>query len=517
MIDPAKIPAHQRIKTDMSIRYKNAGDLFNSHAQSSPNKEFLFCPGKDEEIYTYKQLQSRIFETVNYLKSKDLKKGDRISLIIPNSSEFVCFYFAGLMSGIVIVPINQDLSPPEMEFIIKNSGSKYVFYDPLYEHKISDMRFNEVAFVNTEDLKKPQKESVNLPNIELYDEAVIIYTSGTTGNPKGVVLTHLNLLADACAVSGWFKFTENTRTLCILPLFHNNGQVMTLLNPLYTGGSTVIVKGKASLMSFWGLAEKYEINWTSVMPSILSILLSLKIERTDSTMQGIFCGGQILIPSVQKDFEKRFKVPIFEGFGLTETTSFACFNDYPADNRRQGSVGRPLPVNEMTIVDDLDNELGPNQEGEICIRGLNVAKEYLGLEEKNKKAFRNGWFHSGDYGYRDANNYFYFKTRKDFLIIKGGENIYPAELENVLFRHPAVAESAVIGIPDKLLGEDICAFVKLHDNLTATEEELKVFCKGKIAQYKQAKKIIITDEIPKGPTKKVLYRILKEFYIKNYT
>ena len=298
--------------------------------------------------------------------------------------------------------------------------------------------------------------------------------------------------------------------------------MITLLNPLYAGGSTVIVKGKASLMSFWGLAAKYQINWTSIMPSILSILLSLKNERTDHSFQGIFCGGQVLNPNVQQEFEKRFKVPIFEGFGLTETTSFACFNYYPAEKRKKGSIGRPLPVNEMAIFDEAGNELGPHQAGEIWIRGFNVAKEYLGLPEKNKTAFQNGWFHSGDYGHKDETNHFYFKTRKDFLIIKGGENIYPAELENVLFKHPAVAECAVVGIPDKLLGEEICAFVKLLANMDATEEELKKFCVGKIAPYKQAKRIIIIDhledldDIPKGPTKKVLYRKLREYYLNHY-
>lgn len=229
----------------------------------------------------------------------------------------------------------------------------------------------------------------------------------------------------------------------------------------------------------------------------------------------------MLNPNVRKEFEKRFKVPIFEGFGLTETTSFACFNYFPADQRKIDSVGLPLPINQMSIRDDEGNELGPNEEGEIWIKGYNVAREYLGLPEKNEAAFKDGWFHSGDFGHKDETNHFYFKTRKDFLIIKGGENIYPAELENVLYEHPAVAESAVVGIPDKLLGEEICAFVKLHDNMDAAEDELKKYCVGKIAQYKQAKKIIIIDhledmeEIPKGPTKKVLYRKLREYYIKH--
>lgn len=279
-----------------------------------------------------------------------------------------------------------------------------------------------------------------------------------------------------------------------------------------------MVRGKASLMSFWGLVEKYEVHWTSVMPSILSILLSIPMKRKDQTMKGIICGGQILTRNVQNEFESRFEVPVFEGFGLTETTSFSCFNDYPASKRRGGSVGRALPVNEMKIVDDQGNDLPFGEEGEIAIRGLNVANEYYRLSERNAVSFRNGWFHTGDFGSIDEEGYLTFRTRKDFLIIKGGENIYPAELENVLFSHTSVAEAAVIGVPDKLMGEEIVAFVKLSEGLSTNEAELKAYCSGKIAKFKQAKRIFIVDEleglgeIPKGPTKKVLYRVLCQYY-----
>lgn len=442
-------------------------------------------------------------------------------------------YFAALTLGVTVVPINHDLAPPEMLYIIKNCESKVVFYDSVFEHKIeklSDAVRDDTHLIGLHRFPKfeplitefaTQEHELKIPELKLTDEAVIIYTSGTTGDPKGVVLTHLNLLSDAKAISERFQFAAETRTLCILPLFHNNGQVVTLLAPLYAGGSTVIVKGKASLMAFWRLVEKYGITWTSVMPSILSILLSLPIERKDKTLHGIICGGQVLTKSVQNDFETRFGVPIFEGYGLTETTSFACFNNYPAENRRACTVGTPLPINEMAIFDESSNELGPNVEGEICIRGINVANGYLALPQKNKESFANGWFHSGDFGYRDESGYYYFRSRKDALIIKGGENIYPAELENILFQHPAVAECAVIGIPNKLLGEEICAFVKLKACAKTTTDELKQFCKGKLAKFKQAKKIIIIDElddlqaIPKGPTKKVLYRKLREYYVKN--
>jgi len=258
------------------------------------------------------------------------------------------------------------------------------------------------------------------------------------------------------------------------------------------------------------------------MASILSILLSLPKEREDNSLKAILCGGQKLSRTVQDQFEKRFNIPIFEGFGLTETTSFSCINDYPAEKRKVGTIGKPLPTNEMKVVDENDSEVGSNEEGEICIRGYNVSKGYLGNEKKNHYSFRNGWFHSGDYGLKDNAGYYYFHGRKDSLIIKGGENIYPSELENVLYQNLSIDECAVIGIPDKLLGEEICAFVKCKNSNILSENEVILFCKNKIAEYKQPKKIIIInnltdlENIPKGPTKKVLYRELKKYYANNF-
>ena len=526
-----QLPPHQLVKSEFYIPYKNIGELFNTKFQETPDKIFLICPGKRKDAFSYNNFKEKYLLVANYLTLLGLTKGDRFNLVFSNSPEFLLFYYAGLTLGITVVPINPDIAPEEMRYVIEDSQSKAVFYQSELHFKIEQI-MNRVSpeiilkaiqpMPDFEPLlsKNVEIEKLFIPGVELADEAVIIYTSGTTGNPKGVVLSHLNLLADAKAISEWFQFTSETRTLCILPLFHNNGQITTFLAPLYAGGSTVIVKGKASLMSFWGLVEEYKASWTSVMASILSILLSLKIERKDNTLQGILCGGQVLTKSVQDEFESRFNVPIFEGYGLTETTSFSCINDYPANNRKMGSIGKQLPTNEMAILDNNSKVLGPNIEGEICIRGYNVACEYLGLPEKNKESFANGWFHSGDFGKKDEDGYYYFHGRRDSLIIKGGENIYPAELENVMFKHPAVAECAVIGIPDKLLGQNICAFIKCNANSSVSEIELKEFCKDNIAAFKQAKKIIIIDdlkdlnEIPKGPTKKVLYRILEEYYNK---
>ena len=521
---------HQRMQGDLSLSFINIPDLFENKVKLTPDKDFLISPGDAKESFTYIDFFNKYISVAEYLNNLGLKNGDRINIIFANCPEFLLLYFAAFKLGITVVPINPDVSSSEFLYIILDCESKAVLYDRNLEFKLEEIKdkcesktiieaFDPLPYFKPLTDKNPSIDPQLFPKKELTDEAVIIYTSGTTGNPKGVILSYINLLSDAKAISDWFHFTPTTRTLCILPLFHNNGQVVTLLAPLFAGGSTVIVRGKASLIAFWGLVNKYKINWTSVMSSILNILLSMPLKRKDKSLVGIICGGQVLTRNVQDQFENQFEVPVFEGFGLTETTSFACFNEFPANKRKIGSIGKALPVNEISIQDAQGKEVAPNVEGEICIRGYNVANEYHNLPERNTLSFRDGWFHSGDFGYMDEEGCFYFKGRQDFLIIKGGENIYPAELENVLFKHPAIAEVAVIGIPDKLLGQDIAAFVKLNDSHETDEEALKEFCKGKIAAFKYPKEVIIIDqlddvkEIPKGPTKKVLYGKLLELYL----
>lgn len=505
-VDQSVLPLHQRIDKDFYIEHANVYELFCARAKAAPKKIFVIFPEYKKE-FTYDQLHKKVIERAQYLKKRGILKGEKLALVLPNAPEFIITYLAALKEGIVVVPINPDLTPPEIAYIVSNAEAKAVFYSKEFEHKIAEVRKSTgaVSFTVVSTIRRGGQKGEVRSDVAYPDEAVIIYTSGTTGNPKGAVLTHLNLLADSSVIAEWFKFTGDTRTLCILPLFHNNGQVITLLASLQAGGSIVIVSPKSNLQKFWYLIKKYNVNWTSVMAAILSIILSIGLKREDKSMVGIICGGQILNPELQKKFENTYHVPIFENFGLTETTSVSCLSRFPEKNRKLGSVGRALPCDHMKVED-----------GEICIRGLNVMKEYYRLDETNKKALRDGWFHTGDFGEIDGEGNIYFRTRKDYLIIKGGENIYPSEIENALFAHAAVDECAVIGVPDVLLGQHIVAFVKLNEKLT--EASLKEFLTDKLAHYKHPKRIFNVgelddlNEIPKGPTKKVLYRTLLAYY-----
>ncbi len=511
---------HQNFKKKNFFKYDNVEELFLSKLKLYKNTKFLFFPEENKEL-TYIEFYNEYSRLKDILISKKIKKNDKISIIFSNGSEFIRLYFAILSLGAIAVPINPDLSANEMRYIIKNSNSKMIVYESNVEKKIKHIKGqNFIEFsklYKTKILTRDNKRK----KINLEDIAVIIYTSGTTGNPKGVIINHLNIIADSYSISKNFKFNKKTRTLCILPLFHNNGQIATFFAPLYAGGSSVITFGKMNIYNFWNYVSKYKITWTSVMASILSILLTIKQKRKNNYLKAILCGGQVLTKEIHKKFEKKFSVPIFEGYGLTETTSFSCINRFPSKRRVLGSIGKELSTNRMEILDPRSMKVKKAFEvGEICIQGLNVACNYYKLPNQNKKSFKKNWFKSGDFGWRDNRRNFYFGGRKDSLIIKGGENIYPSEIENAIYKLNSVSECAVIGIKDELLGENICAFIKLKKNIKIKEKKLLQKLKYYLGNHKLPKKIIIINnekqlnEIPKGPTKKILYRKLKEYYEK---
>jgi acyl-CoA synthetase (AMP-forming)/AMP-acid ligase II len=515
---------HQQTERPVILPYSNYYDLLKAHTERDPGRTLFLFPESGRE-YSYWQFFKLALLSADWLNG--VAGGQKtIAVVLRNTPEFLAIYFGAAFLGITVVPINPDLAAREIRFIIENSESTTVFYDPAFQTKFASLEeglapaVKFLAFGDVDDLPKVDVEAVEarLPKVEPNTAAAIIYTSGTTGDPKGVILSHMNFLADGMAVSEWFEFTPETRSLCILPLFHNNGLVMSLTTTLYRGGSIVWTDPKSSLRSFWPLVEKYHCTFTSVMPSVLAAILAYGLEGKASSLKGIICGGQLLPLSLAERFEERFGVPIFEGFGSTEASSYSSFNPYPAERRKLGSVGKVLPVCEMKVVDDADVEIPDGTEGELCIRGINVATGYLKLPELQKLRFRNGWYHSGDFGYREKDGFYYFRGRKDDLIVKGGEKIYPAEVENVLALHPNVAEAAVVGVDDAIMGQEICAFVRLKDDAASSETDLQEYCAKALARFKQPRRIVISNrlgdmpELPKGPTKKILHRELRDYY-----
>ncbi|HEX9630608.1 MAG TPA: AMP-binding protein, partial [Pyrinomonadaceae bacterium] len=382
-------------------------------------------------------------------------------------------------------------------------------------HLKSVIGFDDEALA-TRDFANASSTDLSLSNIHLDDEAIIIYTSGTTGKPKGCLLTHGNLIANARQISEWLQFTKDDRLLSIMPLFHMNAVSVTTLSALHAGGSTV-VSPRFSASRFWQIISDYEITSFGSVATMLSMLLSTYPDgvpaglKTDQ-LRFAMCGSAPVPAEVMQRFEETFDCLVIEGYGLSESTCRSTFNP-PDKRRRAGSCGVAIG-NEMRVVDDEDNEVPDGELGEIVMRGENILKGYYRNEAATATAFRNGWFHTGDVGYRDADGFFYIVDRKSDMIIRAGENIYPREIDEVLYQHPAVAAAATIGVPDPLYGEDVAAFVVLKEGKAVSEDELINYCRERLADYKSPKTLRIVESIPKGPTGKLLKRELaKQFQI----
>src|SRR5256714_4866769 len=509
---------------------QNIPQLLADRVLRSPDKAFLFSEA-DGRQFTYAEFQSAVDRTSAMLESHGVGKGDVVSLLMPNSAEYIVAYFACWKLGALAGPVNSLLKEHEIEFVMNNSEAKAALVASEYRERVEKIKaqlphlksivtFDDEAEARIELSQKPARQSrgigIAVPDarasdtFRLDDDAIIIYTSGTTGKPKGCLLTHGNLIANARQISEWLHFTKDDRLLTIMPLFHMNAVSVTTMSALYAGGSTV-VSSKFSAKNFWNIISDYRITSFGSVATMLSMLLNtypdgvpkgLKTEQLRFAM----CDSAPVPGEVVKKFEETFNCPVIEGYGLSESTCRSTFNP-PDERRRAGSCGLPIG-NEIRAVDDDDNEVAEGELGEIVLRGENILKGYFKNPEATERAFRNGWLHTSDIGYRDKDGYFFIVDRKSDMIIRGGENIYPREIDEVLYQHPAVAAAATIGVPDQLYGEEVAAFIVLKEGTAASEEELVAHCKSELADYKCPKSIHFVKDIPKGPTGKLLKREL---------
>ena len=502
----------------------NIGELLEQRAQATPDKVFLFSE-TDGRRFTYAEFDAAVNRAAALLAAHGVSKGDVVSLLMPNSAEYIIAYFACWKLGTIAGPVNSLLKEHEIEFVMNNSEARAILVHSEFSGRIESIRsdlphlksvieFDDEAEATGEfaDIKKKSRQDDCAPNKE--DDAIIIYTSGTTGKPKGCLLTHGNVIANARQISTWLSFTENDRLLTIMPLFHMNAVSVTTMSALYAGGSTVI-SPKFSASQFWKTISDYQVTSIGSVATMLSILLSTypdgvpKGLKTDQ-LRFAMCGSAPVPAEVMKKFEETFNCPVVEGYGLSESTCRSTFNP-PDERRRPGSCGLPIG-NEMKVVDDNDDDVPDGELGEIVLRGENILKGYFKSPEATETAFRNGWFHTGDVGYRDKDGFFYIVDRKSDMIIRGGENIYPREIDEVLYQHPAVAAAATIGVPDDLYGEEVAAFVVLKGDANVSEGDLITHCQEQLADYKCPKTIRIVKDIPKGPTGKLLKRELARIY-----
>lgn len=490
----------------MTAEPRNIPELLKQRAAAAPDKPFLFSEA-DKRQFTYREFEAVVRRVAGMLWANGVRKGDVVSLLLPNSVEYVIAYFACWHLGALAGPINSLLKGQEIAYVISNSEAKLLLVNTEF---LPAVETNDITIIPFDNVEQFAGQPVDETQISTDDEAIIIYTSGTTGKPKGCLLTHGNVIANARQISSWLHFTESDRLLTMMPLFHMNAVSVTTMSALYAGGSTV-VSPKFSASRFWQIISEYEITSFGSVATMLSMLLStypdgVPPELKTDQLRFAMCGSAPVPAEVLRRFEETFNCLVIEGYGLSESTCRSTFNP-PDQRRRPGSCGLPIG-NEMRVVDDEDRDVPDGELGEIVLRGENILRGYYKNDQANETAFRNGWFHTGDIGYRHPDGFYYIVDRKSDMIIRGGENIYPREIDEVLYQHPAIAAAAAVGVPDELYGEEVAAVVVLKSGAKTSEQEVIDFCKARLADFKCPKTVHFVDDIPKGPTGKLLKREL---------
>ena len=468
----------------------------------------------DDVELTYSVLNGSSARVAALLKARGLEEGDRVGLMLPNVPYFPAVYYGILRAGGVVVPMNVLLKGREVAFYLKDPGAKLLFawhdFSEAAEQGAGEAGA-EVVLVKPGEfeqlvMENEPDESVAVRSGE--DTAVILYTSGTTGQPKGAELTHANL-RENCAVT--FKtlgeFSHEDVLLGALPLFHSFGQTCTM-NSAVSIGACVTMLPRFDPEKALEIIERDRVTVFQGVPTMYNAMLHADgADSVDaSSLRMCMSGGAAIPVELIRGFEDKFDCAILEGYGLSETSPVASFN-HPDKERKSGSIGTPIEGVEMQVWDDDGNELPQGEVGEIVIRGHNVMKGYWDRPEATEEAITDdGWFRTGDMAKVDEDGYFFIVDRKKDLIIRGGYNVYPREVEEVLYEHPAIQEAAVIGVPDESLGEEVGAAVVLVKGESLDADELKAYVKEQVAAYKYPRKVWFVDELPKGPTGKILKR-----------
>ncbi|MFQ6121511.1 MAG: AMP-binding protein [Dehalococcoidales bacterium] len=503
----------------ISSECKTIGELVNLQSQRHGSKPFIISPD-GPRVITYQQLGECISRVVGSLRQQGVSKGDKVSILLPNIPEYAYILLGAMKLGAVANPVNIYLKAPELQFLLEHAESKVVVTSSEFLPLLEEVwqlwrRILPVAVLDEGDKdlhfqQSPISNPSSSTEVVAEDEAELLYTTGTIGRPKGVLLTHKNLLSEAQFIVDGHKFTENDRGLCLLPFFHINGQVVNLISGLLSGGS-IILPCCFSASTFWFSLANYEATWFNAVPTIYCILLNRpKEEVAHLNLSKVKFGRSASAPlpvAVQKAFEERFQIPIIETYGISETASQVTTNPREVNERKLGSVGRAQGC-EVKIVNKEGQELPRGQEGEIVVRGKNVTKGYYKDPEATAEALRDGWFHSGDLGYQDDQGFLFITGRLRELIIRGGENIAPREINDVLYSHPKIQEAATVGIPDPCYGEEVKSFVVVKPGQKCSEKELLDYCRQRLADFKCPKSISFLKEMPKSPGGKIISRKL---------
>jgi len=488
----------------------NLATLFTRTAESRPDRVAL---RHDDTTVTYRRLAEGSERVAGLLAARGVGAGDRVAVMLPNVPEFAAIYYGALRAGAVVVPMNPLLKSREVAYYLTDSEARMILAWPTAAAEVAtaveQVTDVELVVVDPAPFAAMLDEQDRVPTVvdrSDEDTAVILYTSGTTGRPKGAELTHGNLVANVeVTQSDLLGLEEDDVVFGGLPLFHSFGQTCTL-NAATAVGATLLQLSRFDARTAVDLLARHDATVFAGVPTMYAALLGLGEVPALPALRVCVSGGAALPVDVLHRFEKRFGAEVLEGYGLSETSPVASFNR-PGGARRPGSIGFPVTGVEMRCVDRIGSPVPVGEIGEIAIRGHNVMKGYWRRPDETAAVLsEDGWFRTGDMGRVDEDGFFFVVDRVKDLIIRGGFNVYPREVEEVLYEHPDVAEAAVVGMPHADYGEEIGAAVALRPGSTVTATELRDFVKGQVAAYKYPRRVWFVDDLPKGPTGKILKR-----------
>jgi long-chain acyl-CoA synthetase len=489
---------------------RNLASLLTDSAACQPERTAIKL---DDAELSYAQLDGASAHLAGLLAQHGFQRGDRVGVMLPNVPHFPIVYYGILRAGGVVVPMNVLLKEREVAYYLEDSGAKLLFAWADFGAEArpgaaaAGAELIEVDPLGFVDVVGTAEARLELAPVADEHTAVILYTSGTTGKPKGAELTHANLYGNALTkLETLIQLTADDVILGALPLFHSFGQTAAMNAGLMAGACLTLLP-RFDPVKALQIMERDRVSVFLGVPTMYNAMLAVpEAERPDmSSLRVCISGGASLPVEVLRAFDGQFGAKILEGYGLSETSPVASFN-HPDRERKPGSIGTPIRDVRMRVVDEQDAELPPGEVGEIVIQGPNVMKGYWQRPDATAEAMRGGWFHTGDMAKVDEDGYFFIVDRKKDLIIRGGYNVYPREIEEVLYEHPAVGEAAVVAVPHAELGEEVGAAVALKGGAEASADELQTFVKERVAAYKYPRHVWFVDELPKGPTGKILKR-----------
>ena len=466
---------------------------------------------------TYEQLDKTVNQYSSLLRKLGVKAAERVLLSCPNSPEFIYSYLSVVKNAAIIVPINLQLTLDEIRYLIKDSEANFMMIHPAVIQKLNHTKesLQELLGIKIIVLDEEFQRAISETSPEAFDEitdenivSTLLYTSGTTGKQKAAMLTHKNLLTNAEQSRLVFHGTASDNYMCVLPMFHVFGFTTCVLNPLLSGSTVTIIEKFQPKEVVESLLQD-DVTVFMGVPSMFVLLLeACKKGISFPKLRLAVSGGAALPVEVLRQTKDILKLPVVEGYGLTEASPVVCFN--PLDGvKKEGSIGLPIPFVACKIVDENDRELAAGEVGELIVQGDNVMLGYFQQEQETKEALKNGWLHTGDLAKKDEDGYVFIVDRKKDLVITGGLNVYPREVEEIIYQYPKVKEAAVVGVADKLRGECVKAFIVLKDGEECTAKEMTNYLKERIAGYKIPREIEFISALPKNSTGKILKRMLK--------